>query len=206
MGPATLARLANLSEARASQLISWHQTVFAAFWQWSDAIETHGFLQRHLQSVFGWRITVGPDVNPRFLRNFPMQANGAEMLRLACCLVTEAGIRLCFPLHDALLIEAPLEELDAAISTTERLMAEASRVVLEDFALRTTRKVVRYPDRLGDARGQSVWAAIEQSLTEVARPINLERPAHQRNATRAQTRTRPIYLSGSKEESPDASD
>jgi DNA polymerase-1 len=44
-----------------------------------------------------------------------MQGNGSEMLRLACCLATEAGIRVCAPVHDAILIEAPLEELDRTI-------------------------------------------------------------------------------------------
>ena len=205
MGPATLARLAKITEAKASQLISWHRTVFAAFWSWSDAIEAQGMLMRRLQSVFGWQVAVRRDVNPRFLRNFPMQANGAEMLRLACCLVTEAGIRVCFPLHDAVLIEAPLAELDTAIATTERLMAEASRVVLDGFALRTKSKVVRYPDRLGDSRGQSVWVAIEQSLKDVASATDLDRPAHARNATCAETTSRPIYFSGSMEECPDAS-
>ena len=36
----------------------------------------------------------------------PAQAHGAEMLRLACCLVTERGIQLCCPIHDAVLVEA----------------------------------------------------------------------------------------------------
>ena len=197
MGPATLARLAKVSEAKAHQLIGWHRSEFPRFWHWSDAIETHGLLQRQLQSVFGWRITIGADSSSRFLRNFPMQANGAEMLRLACCLVTENGVRVCFPLHDAMLIEAKLDDIDAAVAATELLMGEASRVVLDGFALRPKARIVRYPDRLGDARGQSVWAAIEQSLAELARPADLERPAHLRNTTRAQTHTRPIYLYGS---------
>ena len=41
-----------------------------------------------------------------------MQANGSEMLRIVCILMMEAGIRVCAPVHDAVLIEAPLEELD----------------------------------------------------------------------------------------------
>jgi DNA polymerase-1 len=36
-----------------------------------------------------------------------MQANGAEMLRMACCLGTEQGIEICAPVHDAVLICAP---------------------------------------------------------------------------------------------------
>ena len=64
-------------------------------------------LTGRIETVFGWRLHVGAEFNPRSLMNFPMQANGAEMLRLACCLATERGIAVCAPVHDALLIEAP---------------------------------------------------------------------------------------------------
>ena len=33
---------------------------------------------------FGWQIHTRDEINDRSLRNFPMQANGAEMLRIAC--------------------------------------------------------------------------------------------------------------------------
>jgi hypothetical protein len=103
---------------------------------------------------FGWQIHVCDEINDRSLRIFPMQANGAEMLRIACVLLTEAGIRVCAPVHDALLTEAPLEELDDAIATTRSLMREASSIVLDGFELGTDVKVVRYPDRYMDKRGR----------------------------------------------------
>ena len=33
--------------------------------------------------------------------NFPMQAGGAEMMRIAAIAATEAGIEVCCPVHDA---------------------------------------------------------------------------------------------------------
>jgi hypothetical protein len=59
-----------------------------------------------------------------------MQANGAEMMRVACCLATERGIRLCCPVHDALLIEAPANEIEAAVGATQAVMRKASEIVL----------------------------------------------------------------------------
>jgi integrase len=38
------------------------------------------------------------------------------MLRLACCLATERGIEVCAPVHDAVLICAPLDRLEAEIA------------------------------------------------------------------------------------------
>ncbi len=206
IGPATLARLARVSEPKAHQLICWHRSEFPDFWRWSDAIEAHGLLQRQLQSVFGWMIAISADANTRFLRNFPMQANGAEMLRLACCLVTESRVRVCFPLHDALLIEAPLDNLDVAVATTEQLMGEASQLVLDGFALRTKAKLIVHPQRLSDGRGQSIWRAIEQVRVEEVECPTVEWPVRQCDTTSAPAHTRPICLYASKQEVTDASD
>ena len=89
-----------------------------------------------------------------------MQAGGAEMMRIACILLTEAGIRVCAPIHDALLIEAPLDQLDESIKTTQALMLEASRIVLDGFELNSDVKKVRYPDRYMDKRGTVMWAKL----------------------------------------------
>mgnify|MGYP002396980360 CR=1 FL=1 len=131
-----------------------------------------------------------------------MQANGAEMLRLACCLVTEAGIRVCAPVHDAILIEAPLETLDEAIETTQALMAEASRIVLDGFELRSDAKAYRYPDRYSDARGLQMWETVQQVLERLRdresdpQPSEAQGDEHQHTPKSAPTPSRSIsYMS-----------
>jgi DNA polymerase I len=89
-----------------------------------------------------------------------MQANGSEMLRLACCFGTERGIKICAPVHDAVLICAPLDRLDADIASMRAAMAEASRTVLGGFELRTDVHIVKYPDRYMDARGGEMWRRV----------------------------------------------
>jgi len=98
------------------------------------------------------------------LRNFPMQANGAEMLRLACCLATEQGIEVCAPVHDAVLICAPLDRLEADIAEMQDIMREASRIVLNGFELGTDATVVRHPDRYMDERGKVMWQRVMQLM------------------------------------------
>jgi DNA polymerase I-like protein with 3'-5' exonuclease and polymerase domains len=202
MGTATLARLIGQSEAAAQQLQRSHRTAFPKFWRWSDGVEAYAVLTRRISSVFGWQLSVQSDVNTRALRNFPLQANGAEMLRLACCLATEAGARVCAPMHDALLIEAPAAHIDEVIAAVQQHMAEASRIVLDGFSLRSDVKVVRSPDRFRDRRGAAVWEAIECALQEtVAAP-----PVHGRDATCSSVNPRPISLSLRKRGTPDAAD
>ena len=71
----------------------------------------------------------GENPNPRSLRNFPMQGNGSELLRLACCLATERGIHVCAPVHDALLIEGPADAIHELVAETQHAMREASEIV-----------------------------------------------------------------------------
>lgn len=131
-------------------------------------VSTRTVLGGRLQVAFGWQLRTGADPNPRSLRNFPMQANGAEMLRIACILLHDAGIRICAPVHDALLIEAPLGTLDAVVAQAQDLMRQASRHVLGGFELSSDAKVVRYPDRYMDDRGASFWNTVMAQLGESA--------------------------------------
>jgi hypothetical protein len=163
---------------RARELLRMHQQTYHEFWRWSDAAVDHAMLYGSLWTAFGWTVHIGSDPNPRFLRNFLMQGNGAEMLRLACCLATERGVRVCAPVHDALLIEASLGELDAATKATQAAMAEASAVVLGGFELRTDAKVVRYPDRYMDERGVRMWETVSTILDRLGDPAPTRVAAH----------------------------
>jgi DNA polymerase I len=118
---------------------------------------------------------VGNRANPRSLANFPMQANGAEMLRLACCLATESGIEVCAPVHDALLVEGTADEIDDVVFATQAAMAEASRVVLAGFELRTDADIVCHPDRYSDPRGVRMWDTVMGLIDELPN-TNLEEP------------------------------
>ena len=146
--------------AEARELLALHRTTFLDYWRFSDAAVDYAMLHNRLWTVFGWNLHAGDGANPRSLRNFPLQANGAEMLRLACIFATEDDVRVAAPVHDALLIEARLEALDDAIARTQAHMAEASRLVLDGFELRTDVKVVKYPDRYMDKRGVTMWNTV----------------------------------------------
>ena len=89
-----------------------------------------------------------------------MQANGAEMLRLACCLGIERGIEVCAPIHDAVLICAPLDRLETDVERMRQCMTEASQIVLNGFEVRTEAKLVRHPDHYSDPRGERMWQEI----------------------------------------------
>jgi hypothetical protein len=148
----------------ARDLLRAHRETYRKFWQWSDAAVDHAMLTSTLHTTFGWRIHIDENPNPRSLRNFPMQANGAEMLRLACCFATERNIEVCAPVHDAVLICSPLNQLEDNIAGMRAAMAEASKIVLAGFELRTDAMRVRYPDRYHDPRGTAMWDRVIQLI------------------------------------------
>jgi hypothetical protein len=175
MEPHSLGQRIERSPGEARDLLRAHHEAYRRFWDWSDAMVDYAMLYNHIYTVFGWVIHVDDNVNSRSLRNFPMQANGAEMLRLAFCLATEAGIEVCAPVHDALLICSPIDRVEEDVARTEGFMREASRIVLAGFELRTEAKIVKFPDRYMDKRGRKMWDEVLRLVTEAEHNETLRR-------------------------------
>jgi hypothetical protein len=78
---------------------------------------------------------------------------------------------VCATVHDALLIEAPLAELELAVQAAQRVMAEASECVLGGFQLRSDAKLICYPDRFEDERGKRMWTTVRDIISELAAQV-----------------------------------
>jgi DNA polymerase I-like protein with 3'-5' exonuclease and polymerase domains len=167
MGAASLAARIGQSEAHARELLDAHRRTFPRFWRWAEAAVDYGKLYRHLDTVFGWRLHVPDDVNCRSLLNFPAQADGSEMLRLAAIFGTEAGLEIVAPVHDALMILSPLERLDEDTARLRECMARASKDVLSGFEIGTDAKLIRWPGRYADPRGAVMWKRITEILERI---------------------------------------
>jgi len=175
MSANSLAKKIKQSVASAEELLDLHRQTYKVFWKWSDDNLNYAMLNGHLTSVLGWRLEIRTDFNPRSIRNFPMQANGAEMLRLACCMLIDDEIKVCTPVHDAVLIEAPIDQLDDIIHQAQEIMSEASSIILNGFKLRSDVDIYRHPNSYQDKRGLKTWGLINQAL-EATRPnLNLNK-------------------------------
>jgi DNA polymerase I-like protein with 3'-5' exonuclease and polymerase domains len=176
MGVDGLAERLKQPKLRAKQLLDIHHRVYKQFWDWSDNVYNNTVNKNRLNTLFGWQITVPQDVNPRSLRNFPMQANAAEMLRIACILMVKRGIQLCAPVHDAVLIEATEDTIDQQVQIAQECMVQASQIVLGDFTLASDAKVIKYPGRFLEDDAEPFWntviAIYEQVKAEAAEKLN----------------------------------
>ena len=173
MGAEALATRIGQPVDMAKRLLRLHRETYPAFWRWSEAAVDRAMLLGRLETVFGWPIHVGPSADParganaRSLANFPCQAHGAEMLRLACCMLVEAGIGLCAPVHDAVVIEGPADTIDDVVAQARGIMAEASKIVLGGFEIGTDAEIVKYPNRYIDKAGEDFW----NTVTRLAGPV-----------------------------------
>ncbi len=148
----------------ARHLIEAHEATYRVYWRWVQGAIDHAMLHNQLHTVFGWRIQLGGVVNPRSMQNFPMQANGAEMLRLAAILAMEAGIQICAPIHDAILIESDIETIDEDILKMQEIMRQAGAIVLDGFEIRSDVEKVIYPHRYMDEAGSTMWDLVMGEL------------------------------------------
>ena len=167
ISPESLGLRINRSTIFAQHLIERHHDLFADYWKWSNRAVDHAMLFGWQSSIFGWVHRLGPEPRPTALRNFPIQSAGAEILRLAHCLLTENNVRVCAPNHDSFVIEARLEDLDQEIEGARFLMIRASEVVLRGFGLFVDVKAIRYPDRYSCSEGKPMWDLVMRLLEEI---------------------------------------
>ena len=164
-----VAEAAGIHVLEARDLLQKHRETYRKFWAWADDNKDRGLLGLPLETCFGWQIqaTEGVVKANTFL-NWPMQAHGAEMMRIACCLAVERGIKLCAPIHDALLIEAPIDQIDADVAALKQCMADASELVLgQGRVCRVDAEIIRYPDRFMDENGAAMWEQVMGILDEI---------------------------------------
>ncbi len=156
IGPEEVGRRIGKSKIEAEALLMAHKRRYRAFWDWSEGVVRYAILYGRLWSILGWN-RLYPRVKLESARNFPIQSCGAEMLRIAIILAQDAGIQVLAPVHDAVLIEFDLSREIEVVDSMQQIMAQASRIVLDGFALRTEPRIVRYSDRYMEDRGREVW-------------------------------------------------
>lgn len=177
MGAKSLALKLNQPLPYSEELLALHKRVYARFWKWNNAVVAAAMGARKISTVFGWDMIVTKRNSIPALSNFPMQANGAEMLRLAIIHAQDAGVSVIAPVHDALLIEAPLVDIQDAIAKASQAMRRASREVLDGFELRNDVEVIAYPNRYEDERGKGMWDEIMGHVAHLDGDLKL--PPHE---------------------------
>jgi len=183
MGVPSLSRGLNRHPLIGSEIIERHKREYAQFWKWREEQFEWAMVKRQIQSVFGWPLYISNSPNKRTLYNFPMQANGAEMLRLSAWQLCENGLTPSMLVHDGILLEVQNEE---QIEHAIEIMLKMGRNVCHGFEIgvdvdqlltKTPEAIIRYRDhlpkitdgRFRDKRdvAKEMWATIMDVLETI---------------------------------------
>jgi DNA polymerase family A len=168
-----LAERIGRSIEEAEILLAHHKNQFPDFWHWVDRVLTHMEFCGSLCTPSGWRVFRKYREFParwrRSAQNWLIQSTGADLLRLVCSMATEAQIRVCGPVHDALLVEDSMDRIEQTVAETKEIMKQASMIVLDGFEIRTEDKI--FSDRFIDKRGVAMWTRVNELMATVPAPI-----------------------------------
>jgi DNA polymerase I len=165
MGVPSLAKGLDRHPLIASEIIEKHRRTYPRFWQWREDMVQRAMLDRQMETVFGWPLYLSSRPNRRTLYNFPMQGDGAEMLRLAAWLLYEAGIIPSMLVHDGILLELQNEE---QITHAMEIMRIAGREVCNGLEIGVdVDQLLRNGGRYRDKRGKKMWATMMRTLQEI---------------------------------------
>jgi len=172
MQRSTLATRLGVSDLEAHEMLQLHRGLLSQYWHWSEDWLHHSLTSGMMRTVYGWQCATGiTEFSERSIRNWPIQSTCADIFRLAYVWGTRHGLTLIAPVHDAVLLEAPEDRIEADVALMREIMRRASRVILNPTAdgtieLRTDVKIIRYPDRFTDPRGTELWNTVLKLLAE----------------------------------------
>jgi hypothetical protein len=109
--------------------------------------------------------------NPRTLRNFPIQSTAAEVLHVITILAERRGIAIVAPIHDAIVTESGAADAQELAQVADRLMRDASAVVLKGYELPSDCAILMPGEHFQDKRGAHMWSTITKLLAKLARGV-----------------------------------
>jgi DNA polymerase I len=167
LGARTLASRLGISFFEATEILARLRARFRTFEYYAQSIGDRAGLRLEVSTPFGWTMQCPPHINPRTVRNFPIQATGAEVLHTACILAQRRGIEIVAPVHDAMMAETDLSRVEEVKAALDQVMRDAASVVLRGYELPTDFQVIRPGERYFDKRGAKMWGEVERLLVKL---------------------------------------
>jgi DNA polymerase I len=158
----SLARKTRLSLHETREILARLKSRCRKFWDYTERVADHAGLLMRLETAGGWRMICPPDINPNTVRNYPIQSTAAEILRVAVILAERRGLQVIAPVHDALTAQTPLASIHSASEALDRIMRDASAIVLRGYEIKSDEQIIRPGEHYYDKRGEKMWNTIRR--------------------------------------------
>jgi hypothetical protein len=170
LGARSLAVRTGISLFEAHEIIARLKARFRVFEAWAACVLDHAGLDLEIGTPLGWFMKCPPTINRRTVRNFPIQSTASEILHVASILAERRGIEIIAPVHDALMAEGPEDQAEDLSIALDRVMRDASGVVLRGYELPTDTADLDGPilsgQRYFDERGSEMWETVSRLLAQ----------------------------------------
>ena len=167
----SLAWRAGISIVEAAEILARLRARFRTFEEFCSTVRDHAGLDMVLTTNFGWTMTCPPGTSRRVLRNWPIQAAGAEIMHIFTILAERRGIPVCATIHDAVLAEGDPACINDISRDLDRTMGDASALVLDGYRLPTDDGggPIMPGQRFYDEKGESMWNKINELIDRLER-------------------------------------
>jgi len=155
----------------AELLLAAHKRLFPVFWGWSERIVQGSIDRGYIVTPCGWRSWVPPFHNDRTWMNWPMQATGADIMRLTITYLDRQNVRVLGPVHDGFLLSCRRNQLDDLRAAVDYACGTAVEQVLPGFPLRWD-FTVHGNGRFEDEDGLSLWNKLQAILLRGANGLH----------------------------------
>jgi DNA polymerase family A len=167
LGPRSLALRTGISMYEACEILARLRARFHAFESYVQRVTDHAGITLGVSTVLGWTMQCPPGINPRTVRNFPIQSTASEILHVACALAERRGVEIVAPVHDAIMAEGPADRADEIAAALDQAMRDAGTVVLRGYELPTDKQVIQPGEHFFDKRGKEMWDTIAKLLVKL---------------------------------------
>lgn len=172
MSAKSLGQIIRLSEIEARELIKQYKNTYSTYYSWSESYKNIALETRKVTTKFGWAHKLiahqpGTREGTKLLTlgNFPMQAHGGEILRFSCRFLIDNKIKIIATLHDEIMIEASIENIEEQTQLAQHIMQKAASIVCGNVKLRTSSSITRYPDRYLHETKSEIWDIISTAIS-----------------------------------------
>jgi hypothetical protein len=158
-----IARKLNITESAAESLVNDHRRLFSKFWCWSEDLVAGSFERGWIVTPCGWRSRVPRHSKPRTWQNWPMQAAGADLMRLTIIYLDQQNVQILAPVHDGFLLTCRRDEIDNLKEAVNDACRAAIDHVVPGFPLRW--EFTPYEERFEDPDGLPLWNKLRSLLS-----------------------------------------
>jgi hypothetical protein len=158
-----------ISFAAAEKLVADHRRLFAQFWRLSERWVQRAYDDGFIHTALGWRSRVPLRSNERTWANWPIQAAGADVMRLVVAYLDRQGVRILAPVHDGFLLSCRRDQLADLHAAVDFATQTASQQALGGFPLRWKTEV--FDGHFIDEDGQKMWDYLQAQLRGAGRAV-----------------------------------